>query len=228
MPTAMSKTHLRRFIDKYDFPMHLFVIFEILVGRASVFFWTLRTKMLLWLLGCPYGHGFRVDGRVIIRTARRGAIRIGKNVVINSRMGSNLVGRTNPTILQCLGEGRITLGDNSGCSFAVLSSRGTIHIGQNVKIGGNTRIYDHDFHALDHLARREAAADIAGCRTAPVAIGDDVLIGANVMILKGVVVGARSVIGAGALVALKDIPPDSVVVGNPARVVKKLGTLSAS
>ena len=222
MDGAMKKTRLQQFINKYDFPAHLFVAFDILLGYASTLFWTLRTKTLLRMLGCPYGRGFHVDGHVMVRVARRGAIRIGENVIINSRSGSNLVGRTNPTIFQCLGEGRITIGNNSGCSFAVLSSKSSIHIGQNAKIGGNARIYDHDFHALDHLSRRETATDTASCKTAPVTIEDDVLIGANAIILKGVVVGERSVIGAGSVVSLKQIPPDSLVVGNPARVVKKL------
>jgi acetyltransferase-like isoleucine patch superfamily enzyme len=220
----MNKTRLQQFIDKYDFPAHLFVLCNIIVGYASGFCWTLWTKLLLRMLGCPYGRGFLVDGHAIMRVARRGAIRIGENVIINSRTGANLVGRTNPTILYCFSGGSITIGNNSGCSFAVFSSRSSIRIGQNVKIGGNARVYDHDFHALDYLARRAEAADIAGCKTAPVTIGDDVLIVANAIILKGVTIGDRSIIGAGSVVSLKEIPPDSLVVGNPARVVKKLAS----
>jgi acetyltransferase-like isoleucine patch superfamily enzyme len=222
MNRAMNKTRLRQFIGKYDFPAHLFVLFDIAAGRLSTFVWTLHTKLLLLLLGCPYGRNLRVDGRVIIRVARRGAIRLGDNVCINSRTGSNLVGRTNPTILHCMGDGHITFGNNSGCSFAVLSSKSSIRIGDNTKIGGNARIYDHDYHALDYLSRRTPATDIAACKTAPVVIGDDILIGANAIILKGVAVGDRSVIGASSLVTIKNIPPDSLAAGNPARVIRNL------
>ncbi|HVM62078.1 MAG TPA: DapH/DapD/GlmU-related protein [Verrucomicrobiae bacterium] len=218
----MNITRVRQFIVKYDFPAHLFVLFDIATAHLSTLFWTLRTKLLLRLLGCSYGRNLRVDGHTIIRVARRGAIRLGENVVINSRSGSNLVGRTNPTILHCMGEGRIEFGDNSGCSFAVFSSKTSIRIGNYTKIGGNARIYDHDYHALDPLSRRSPDSDIAGCKTAPVTIGDDVLIGANAIILKGVTVGDRSVIGAGAVVSLKDIPSDSLVAGNPAHVIRKL------
>jgi acetyltransferase-like isoleucine patch superfamily enzyme len=222
MDKAMNKTRVRQFIAKYDFPAHLFVLFDIFVGHLSTFFWTLLTKLHLLLLGCPYGRNFRVDGRVIIRVARRGAIRIGENVVINSRTGSNLVGRTNPTILHCLGDGHITFGDNSGCSFAVLSSKSSIRIGNHTKIGGNARIYDHDYHAVDYLFRRSPANDIAGCKTAPIAIGDDILIGANAIILKGVTIGDRSVVGAGAVVSIKTVPPGSLLAGNPARIIRNL------
>jgi len=75
---------------------------------------------------------------------------------------------------------------------------------------------------LDHLSRRAAMPDAPACKTAPIAIGDDVLIGANAIILKGVTIGDRSIVGAGAVVALKNIPPDSLVAGNPARIPKSL------
>lgn len=222
MGRAMNITRLRQFIAKYDFPAHLFVLADIAVGRISTFFWTLHTRLLLLVLGCPCGRNLRVDGHVIIRVGRRGAIRIGENVVINSRAGSNLVGRTNPTILHCLGDGHITFGNNSGCSFAVLSSKSSIRIGANTKLGGNARIYDHDYHALDYLSRRSPVNDTAACKTAPVVIGDDSLIGANAIILKGVNIGERSVVGAGAVVSIKNIPPGSLLAGNPARILRNL------
>ena len=222
MNGLMNRTRLRQFFAKYDFPAHLFVVFDIVVGRVSTFFWTLQTKLLLRFLGCSYGRNLRVDGRVIIRVARRGAIRLGQNVAINSRTGSNLVGRTNPTIFHCMGDGHITFGNNSGCSFAVLSSKSSICVGDHTKIGGNTRIYDHDYHALNYLSRRSPDSDVADCKTAPVVIGDDILIGANAIILKGVTIGKRSIVGAGAVVSIKNVPPGSLLAGNPARILRNL------
>ena len=57
--------------------------------------------------------------------------------------------------------------------------------------------------------------------TAPVTIEDDVFIGMNALVLKGVTIGAGSVVAAGCVVA-RDVPPRSVVVGNPARVVREV------
>lgn len=192
---------------------------DALASKVCGIFSTLRVKVALSLLACQYGKNLQVDGKLIIRSPRKGAITLGDNVKINSRFRANLVGVTNPTVLHCTRQGRIVIGNNSGCSGAILSSRTSIQIGNNVKLGGNVRIYDHDYHAIDYLARRQPDTDDANCKTAPVVIGDDVFVGVNAIILKGVTIGARSVIGAGAVVSLKNIPPDSLVVGNPAKVL---------
>lgn len=183
---------------------------------------TARLKFILRWLGCRYGQGLIADGKVVVRVRRSGAITLGDNVTLNSRFLSNLVGLTNPTVLCCIREGRISIGDNSGCSGAVFSSRSSITIGKNVNIGGNVRIYDHDFHALDHVARRDTKENMAKCKTTPIVIGDDVFVGANSIILKGVTIGDRCIIGAGSVVTLRDVPADSLVAGNPARIIRSL------
>jgi acetyltransferase-like isoleucine patch superfamily enzyme len=192
------------------------VLWDRAVAHCSTVFWTVKTRLLFAALGCTCGRGLCVDGSVVVRAPRRGAIRIGNHVRLVSRFQANLVGLTQPVVLQCLGQGRIEIGDNTGCSAGVFSSRSLIRVGRHVNIGGNVRIYDHDFHAIDWQDRRTGDPG----RTEPVMIGDDVFIGANAILLKGVHVGDRSVIGAGSVVTLKDIPPDSVVAGNPARIVK--------
>ena len=211
-----------RQLTKYPLAATLLIVRDIFATKISTCISTAKTKLILSALGCRYGKNLHVDGKLIIRIHRRGAIRLGENVGIHSRFMSNPAGMTNPTVFHCIGEGSITFGDNSGCSAAVISSRSRIDIGNNVNIGANVRIFDHDFHALDFFARRDAGADRASCRTAPVVIGNDVFIGTNAIILKGVTVGDRSVIGAGAVVSLKEIPPDSLVIGNPAKAVKNL------
>jgi acetyltransferase-like isoleucine patch superfamily enzyme len=185
---------------------------------------TLRLKLTLRWLGCHFGRGLRADGRVVVRVRHAGAVTLGDNVMLRSRFMSNLAGLTGPTILHCIRDGRISIGNNSGCSGNVLSSRSSITIGANVNLGINVRIYDHDFHALDFATRRDSARDAKECRTAPVVIGNDAFIGANAIILKGVTIGDRSVVGAGSVVTLREVPPDSLVAGNPARIIRSLMT----
>jgi len=95
-----------------------------------------------------------------------------------------------------------------------------VTIGKHVLLGGNVRIFDNDFHALDPLIRRNPIEDRGHIKSRPVVIGDDALIGANAMILKGVRIGERAIIGAGSVVT-SDVPSDEVWAGNPARFIKK-------
>ena len=138
---------------------------------------------------------------------------------------TNGVGLSNPLLLECIKDGRIEIGNNSGLSSAILSSRESIKIGDNVKIGGNVRIFDHDFHTINHLHRRNEIEDKIFVRSSPVIIEDDVFIGTNSIILKGVHIGSRSIVAAGSVVTLKIIPPDSLVAGNPAMIVRTLYNL---
>lgn len=96
-----------------------------------------------------------------------------------------------------------------------------IYIGDNVQIGGSTIIVDSDCHSLSHLDRKEKKMDMKNKKDFPIRIENDVLIGTHCIILKGVTIGARSVIGAGSIVT-KDIPSDCIACGNPARVIKYL------
>jgi len=100
---------------------------------------------------------------------------------------------------------------NFGCVFL---DGGGITIGKKTLIAPGVHIYTAR-HPLD-VEERKLWEDVA-----PVVIGEYCWIGGHVTILPGVTIGDRSVIGAGAVVT-KDVPPDSLAQGNPARVVKWL------
>jgi acetyltransferase-like isoleucine patch superfamily enzyme len=168
---------------------------------------------------CKIGKNIKVDGKVIIRSVKYNCINIGDNFKLNSRNSSNLVGITNPASFQILQDGKIDIGHNCGFTSTVISCRKKISIGNNVKIGGNVKIFDHDYHSLNHELRRDSFLDGKNVKSLPIIIDDDVFIGTNSIILKGVNIGRNSIIGAGSVVAIKNIPPNSVVVGNPARII---------
>jgi len=180
------------------------------------FYLRMKSALLakIWRFEC--GKSVKFIGGTIIRTYRRNAIRIGNNVVFNADKNRNPIGLSGPTILVSMGGG-IEIGDNSGFSSVVINSRAHIKIGSYVKVGGNVRIFDHDFHPLDWNDRRPPENGDA-TRSAPVVIEDDVFIGTNAIILKGTHVGAKSIIAAGSVVFGLDIPPGSIVKGNPAIV----------
>ena len=71
------------------------------------------------------------------------------------------------------------------------------------------------------LDNRYRCTSNEGTKSPPIVIEDDVWVGAHSIILKGVTIGARSIIGAGSVVT-KSIPADCVAAGNPCRVIKNL------
>ena len=90
-----------------------------------------------------------------------------------------------------------------------------ITIGDDVQIGPNVQLLTPT-HPVEPAPRRDKLE-----AAQPITIGDNVWIGGGAIVLPGVTVGENSVIGAGAVVT-RDVPPNVVVVGNPARVVKSL------
>lgn len=100
--------------------------------------------------------------------------------------------------------------------------RGENFIGDNGVIGANTKIVDTNFHPTDSIQRWAKPSE---GRIAEVAIEDNVFIGMNSLVLKGVRIGEGSVIGAGSVVA-RDVPPGVIVAGNPAVFVRELNAVS--
>ena len=109
----------------------------------------------------------------------------------------------------------ISIGSNSSIGINAAVGAYT-RIGSNVMMGPEVLVFTRN-HSTDRV---DTPMIMQGYEeTAPVTIGDDVWIGARVIILPGVSIGSSTVLGAGAVVA-KDVPAGSVVVGNPGRVVR--------
>ena len=81
----------------------------------------------------------------------------------------------------------------------------------------NCIIIDTDSHSLDYVKRRDSNTDWGVAKA--ILIEDDVLLGANTIVLKGVTIGARTVVGAGSVVT-KSLPSDCIACGNPAKVIR--------
>lgn len=209
-------------IDKwnnYDFPIHFIELYERILSGCLTLITTSVFKLKSRIYGCNYGKKLKVSGTIIIKCNRMNKITLGSNVTLNSNYMSNLVGATNGIIFNCARSGFISIGDNSGLSFTVISSRSGVTIGSFTKIGGNVRIYDHDFHSLDQNIRR-STEDSKSADTKPIFIGNDVFIGANTIVLKGVSIGDGAVVGAGSIVT-KSIPAGEIWAGNPAKKINK-------
>lgn len=202
------------------FRNRLYSAWDILWIKLDFMGSTMKSRFSLWLQGCRVGAGFKTSGKCYFKARQADSIRIGNSVILLAGHRTNRVGLTNPVLLETFEGGLIEIGHHSGASAMVISSRSRVSIGEYVKMGGNVRIFDHDYHSLYFLCRR-GAEDRLHVSTKPVIIGDDVFIGTNSIILKGVTIGDRSIIGAGSVVS-QNIPNDEIWAGNPARFVRRL------
>jgi acetyltransferase-like isoleucine patch superfamily enzyme len=168
-----------------------------------------------------FGEGFYCESAQIFRkmvTKKPGAVLIGNHV--SCYAGCSFA----------IGEnGRCTIGDFTLLNGALIMADERIDIGSHCLVSWNVGIADSDFHPLEPAQRLIDAQALAPyfkdrpprpqLKPAPVKIGNNVWIGMNAVILKGVVIGDNSVVAAGSVVT-KSIPANTIVAGNPAVVVK--------
>lgn len=144
----------------------------------------------------------------------RGELIVGDNVRIDGKCTFSFAARFSdrPTLI---------IGDNSGighgCSFTIAKK---VVIGRHCRLAGAVYVFDSPGHAADPIARM-AGSPPTDDEVRPVVIEDNVWIGERAMIMPGVTVGYGSIVAAGAVVIM-DVPPNTMVAGNPARQFRKL------
>lgn len=158
-------------------------------------------------------------GSVIFGVEEKNQINLGKNVQLSGWLTVSY-------------GGRITIGD-----YTLIGNNTVVEAFDQVEIGAYTMISsevlimdnnNHSIYAQDRLIDTLGSPDFnkvrinnVNCVHKPIKIGNHVWIGRRAIILKGVTIGDRSIVAAGAIVT-KNIPPDTIVAGNPAKVVKKI------
>lgn len=176
-----------------------------------------------WLL---YRNKITSDGKIImnfgagiIGAKDKKQIVLGKNVRLSGW-------------LTILNNGQITIGD-----YTLLGARSVIQAWDRVEIGSYTMISpdawiqdnnSHSIYAMDRYKDiigskdfNDVGVDNTNAISKPIKIGNHVWIGRRTIILKGVTIGNRSIVAAGAVVT-KDVPSDAIVAGNPAKIVKHI------
>jgi acetyltransferase-like isoleucine patch superfamily enzyme len=170
-------------------------------------------------------HGFeKGEGTLIAKeakltngTGQANRLKIGSECLISGQL---LVGK----------KGLLEIGNHSYVGpEARIWSLQEVRIGSRVFISHGVNIHDSDSHSLSACERHERFLEkmrygrhlvLENAKSAPVFIEDDVWIGFNAIILKGVKIGKGAVVGAGSVIT-KNVEPFTVVVGNPHRVVGK-------
>ncbi len=191
-----------------------------IVRRIGLFLDRIRFRIMMKNPKISIGKNIRSDGLPIILIGKNSELRIGDGLIMIDGKKNNFIGRDRRCLLNVLDNAKLVIGNNVGMTSSAIVASLDIRIGDNVRLGGNVIIYDTDFHSVKIEERLQFPKD-PGVRKAPVHIEDNVFVGAHSIILKGVIIGKNSVIGAGSVVT-KSIPPNEIWAGNPAKFIKKI------
>ena len=183
--------------------------------------------------GADIGKNVRIQRLSCLCTRGKGAgIHVGDNTIIYEEAR-----------LQAFEEGNINIGSDSIIGPTRITSRYQIEIGKRFLSSWNVFIQDFDPHPVNRVHRARQVlfmtANFQPCFCAvpkvpdldreewcypgaPVVIGDDVWVGANSTILKGAKIGSGSIVATGSVVLKGEYPENSLIAGNPAKVIKQL------
>lgn len=167
-------------------------------------------------IGIKVGRSVKLAGFPVAVRTGKSMLEIGDGCIVNSAFLSNLAGLYQRSVLVARGSAKLIIGRNTGMSGVTVYAKREIRIGDDCLIGANCKIFDNDFHPSDPEERLKNPN--AG-KSAPVHIGNNVFIGCNSLVLKGVTIGDNAVISAGSVV-VKDIPANCLAGGVPAKVLK--------
>jgi acetyltransferase-like isoleucine patch superfamily enzyme len=171
--------------------------------------------------GVTVGAGAIFLGPPLLARAPGSVIAIGEDVTLCSWSRWTALGVAHPVVLRTLTERAVLrIGRGTGISGGSFCAAVSIDVGERCLFGADVTVTDSDFHPIDPIVRREPT-DWSNVRNAPVRIGNDVFIGAGVIILKGVRIGDGAVIGAGSVVT-RSVPARTIAAGNPARCLREI------
>ena len=164
-----------------------------------------------------YGKNMVLDGLPVFRFCRSAIVDLKSNITFTNSSKYNMIGINKKCSVFVGNNAKLMISENCGFSGVSIYCASSITIGKNVNVGGNVFIWDTDFHPLDYQARREHRTSEIISKS--VVIEDDVFIGGNSTVLKGVKIGEKSIVGAGSVVT-KCIPAGQIWAGNPAKFIR--------
>lgn len=192
-----------------------------LLNRVFGLYWVFTnalSKLKFFFHDIKLGDNCKFYGIPLLFKDKNASIKIGDRLVIRTSARSNSAGIRQKSFISAYNDSKIIIGDDCGFSGVVISAANEIVIGNRVMFGVNCIIIDNDRHDINYK-HRSLGKDVI--LSAPIFINDDVWLGMNVTVLKGVNIGKGVVIGANSTVT-SDIPDFTLAAGCPARVIKKI------
>jgi len=161
-----------------------------------------------------------VLGIPIVQVARNGKCKIGEKFTCVNDAKFSTLGINRRCKLLVYPRAILKIGNNVSMSNTTIVATKFVEIRNNVMIGGGVIIVDSDFHSLNPTHWHTSADELC-MKSSAVIINDNVFIGMNTIILKGVTIGHNVIIAAGSVVS-KDIPNNEIWGGNPAVFIKNI------
>jgi acetyltransferase-like isoleucine patch superfamily enzyme len=204
---------VKRLLVEGDIKFFIFEKYSRIIGYFSI-----KCNQFIYGKRLYLEPPYKVWGRVQFMILGGGKIKIGKHFHCVSTRKRSSITLFSPCQLTIIGNAQIQLGDYVALNGTTISSRGKVTIGDNTMVGPNTIIMDNDGHVAwppeDRWFKKGPVKDIT--------IENNVWIGMNCIILKGVKIGHGSIVAAGSVV-INDVEPNCVYAGNPAIKIKSLG-----
>lgn len=203
-----------KFFKKNDINFIFYELFSRIIGNIN-------TKFQQFLYGKRFNikPGYKVWGKIRLLIHGTGSISIGSNFHAVSDRKRSFITLFSPIHLTIIGNAEIIIGDHVGLNGTTITARKKITIGDYTMIGPNTIIVDNDGHNAWPPRERWTTSG----KSEDIVIENDVWIGMNCTILKGVIIGTGSIIAAGSVV-ISNVDTNSLYAGNPAVKIKSLTT----
>jgi len=168
-----------------------------------------------------FSKDLRSNGFPIVSVSKKGKMSIGEKFRMNNGKYHNRIGRQQPCYFTVGDKAELVIKNNVAMSATAIVCLKQITIKDNVRIGGNTVIYDTDFHSLQTNIRIAYDEDLSLRINKSITIHENVFIGAHCIILKGVDIGENAIIGSGSVVSTS-IPANEIWAGNPAKKIRNV------
>ncbi|WP_367773628.1 acyltransferase [Flavobacterium sp. WC2421] len=171
-----------------------------------------RNNGIIW-------KNFTSIGVPLLDIKKSSVVQFGVDLVLVNKDKFATLGKNNRCKFVVAENAQLIVGDKVAMSNATIVATKAITLGNNIMIGGGVTIVDSDFHSLNP-EHWHSSKDEANMKSETVTIHDNVFIGMDSIILKGVTIGSNSVIAAGSVVS-RDIPFNQIWGGNPAKFIRQ-------
>lgn len=206
---SFNKKHLKK--------AYVFYAFKQILKKTNCIISTCYMRCVLYLCDITVKGNLYFYGVTYTSFHPSSKVKIGRGCTFRSSFSSNSIGLKQKCFLSTGKNAKLEIGDDCGLSGTVINAENLVKVGNRVFFGANVTVSDSDRHPLNAKAR---FANEAGVNK-PVIIEDDVWLGMNVVVMKGVRIGQGAVVAANSVV-LKDIPSNVVAAGIPAIKVKDI------